>query len=90
MEVFMECRRCQGLMVVDYYIDMEDDQGIHWLRAWRCMACGEVIDPGIIQRRLARESKLPSVSQGDGKCGAGTISFQCSAAFPNPTMRSQS
>lgn len=54
----MECLRCQGLMVVDYYIDMEDDQGTHWLRAWRCMACGEVIDPGIIQRRLARESRL--------------------------------
>ena len=59
MEVFMECHRCQGLMVVDYYIDMEDDQGTHWLRAWRCMACGEVIDPGIIQRRLVRQSKLP-------------------------------
>jgi len=58
MEDFMECHRCQGLMVVDYYIDMEDDQGTHWLRAWRCMACGEVIDPGIVQRRLARESKL--------------------------------
>ena len=54
----MECRRCQGLMVVDYYIDMEDDQGTHWLRAWRCMACGEVIDPGILQRRLVRASKL--------------------------------
>jgi hypothetical protein len=61
MEVFMECARCQGLMVVDYYIDMEDDQGTHWLRAWRCMACGEVIDPGIIQRRLVRELKLPGV-----------------------------
>ena len=54
----MECRRCQGLMVVDYYIDMEDDQGTHWLRAWRCMACGEVIDPGILQRRLVGASKL--------------------------------
>jgi hypothetical protein len=59
MEVLMQCRRCQGLMVEDYYIDMEDDQGTHWLRAWRCMSCGEVIDPGILQRRLVRESKLP-------------------------------
>jgi hypothetical protein len=43
----MECHRCRGLMVVDYYIDMEDDQGTHWLRAWRCMACGEVISRGL-------------------------------------------
>ena len=55
----MECHRCQGLMVVDYYIDMEDYQGTHWLRAWRSIDCGEVIDPGIIQRRLVRQSKLP-------------------------------
>ena len=55
----MKCGRCQGLMVVDYYIDMEDDQGTHWLRAWRCMACGEVIEPGIIKRRLVREASPP-------------------------------
>ncbi len=34
-KVDMECSRFQGLMVD---IDMEDDQGTHWLRAWRDMA----------------------------------------------------
>jgi len=55
----MKCTRCDGLMIVDYYIDMEDDQGTHWLRAWRCMACGEVVDPGILRRRLVRNAALP-------------------------------
>lgn len=55
----MKCSRCQGLMIVDYYIDMQDDQGTHWLQAWRCMSCGEVVDPGILRRRLVRNARLP-------------------------------
>ena len=55
----MTCQRCQGLMLIDYYIDMQDDQGTHWLKAWRCIGCGEVVDPGILRRRMVRESRLP-------------------------------
>ena len=46
-------------MLIDYYIDMQDDQGTHWLKAWRCIGCGEVVDPGILRRRMVRESRLP-------------------------------
>jgi hypothetical protein len=38
----MRCERCDGLMVTDHYIDM--DGGGSWLKAWRCMCCGNVVD----------------------------------------------
>ena len=38
----MRCERCDGLMVTDHYIDMEG-AGL-WLKAWRCMCCGNVVD----------------------------------------------
>ncbi len=49
----MRCRRCHGLMVVDYLMDMEDDRGPLWLRAWRCVNCGAVEESVITRHRLA-------------------------------------
>jgi len=43
----MECARCDGLLVMDYYIDMENSGGL-WLEAWRCVCCGNVVDPQIL------------------------------------------
>jgi len=50
----MFCQRCHGLMVVDHFIDMQDGGEHHWLRAWRCVNCGEVVEPGIIRHRLGQ------------------------------------
>lgn len=58
----MKCQRCDGLMVVDHYIDMEDDSGHLWLRAWRCLTCGEVVDPRIYKHRLIQTSLRNRVS----------------------------
>lgn len=49
----MHCGRCDGYMVIDYFIDMQDDSDHLWLRAWRCVNCGEVVEPGILARRRA-------------------------------------
>ena len=57
----MTCQRCHGLMVVDHYIDMQDDSGNLWMRAWRCVSCGDVLDAQIRSRRLllsTRETEL--------------------------------
>jgi len=57
----MTCQRCHGLMVVDHYIDMQDDSGNLWMRAWRCVSCGDVLDSQIRSRRLllrTREEEL--------------------------------
>ena len=52
----MNCRRCNGLMVVDHFIDMGDGSGCLWMRGWRCMNCGEVEDPEIYRHRLIQSS----------------------------------
>jgi hypothetical protein len=41
----MECRRCQGLMGEDQFIDFEGTHGFMWMRGWRCMNCGHAADP---------------------------------------------
>jgi hypothetical protein len=54
----MACRRCRGLTVVDHFIDMQDDQGHLWLTAWRCVNCGDVVEPGILSNRHAHQSLM--------------------------------
>lgn len=48
------CHRCQGLMYpvdpldsLDVLRGGEDDR----IRAWRCLSCGDLIDPVIMQNR---------------------------------------
>ncbi len=57
----MHCVRCQGTMVTDYFIDMENS-GELWMPGWRCLACGEVVDPVIMKHRLIQE-KTPEVAE---------------------------
>jgi hypothetical protein len=52
----MGCGRCRGLMVVDHFIDMQDDSGHLWLRGWRCVNCGVVVEPEILIHRGAKRS----------------------------------
>jgi hypothetical protein len=40
-------------MVVDHFIDMEESGGL-WMCGWRCVACGDVVDPEIMRRRVGR------------------------------------
>lgn len=54
----MPCHRCHGLMIVDSYIDMGSSGDSLWLRAWRCVNCGEVIEPGIVMNRTVRRNWL--------------------------------
>src|SRR5437870_12547447 len=49
------CRRCQGLLIVDYLTDLEDSSECLWLHVWRCVACGEVTEPRIVCQRLAQQ-----------------------------------
>jgi len=48
----MTCQRCHGLMVEDHLLDMEESYGRPWIRGWRCVSCGDVVDPVIKRRRL--------------------------------------
>jgi hypothetical protein len=39
-------------MVIEYYMDLQDDTGQIGITGFRCSSCGEVIDPVILQNRL--------------------------------------
>jgi len=45
----MKCTRCNGLMVMDDCLDIKGGPGELWIKAFRCIACGNLTDP-IIRR----------------------------------------
>lgn len=48
----MDCSRCRGLMVVDHFSDPLDETGEIVFRGWRCVLCGEIVDPLIVRNRI--------------------------------------
>jgi len=48
-------------MVLDYLTDLEDNTEDLWLPAWRCVACGQVMEQGIVHNRLAQEDHPDSL-----------------------------
>ena len=54
----MRCGRCDGLMVLDRFLDVYGDAGHLWCRGWRCLSCGEIVDPVIL---VNRQRPLPRV-----------------------------
>ncbi len=45
------CLRCQGLLVREFCMDMLDSASENWIWVLRCLQCGELIDPLILQHR---------------------------------------
>ncbi|MEO5658151.1 MAG: hypothetical protein ABIO65_00030 [Nitrospiria bacterium] len=52
----MECRRCHGLMVSDRFTDLMDETGQMTFGGWRCLVCGEIVDPVIVTNRLNKDA----------------------------------
>jgi hypothetical protein len=46
------CSRCQGLFVQEFCMDMYDDFCHHGFWALRCLQCGELLYPLILQHRI--------------------------------------
>ena len=51
----MPCSRCRGMMVQDLLHDFYVDYGHLSLRAWRCVSCGNVVEPLILKNRRMRQ-----------------------------------
>jgi hypothetical protein len=45
-------------MIQDVFEDLHDDTGSIFFRGWRCITCGEIIDPVIANNRQSRPSPL--------------------------------
>ncbi len=81
----MNCTRCHGTMVLDYFLDIEDSEEV-WMPGWRCLACGEVIDPIILKHRQAQEAQSELV--GAISNGSANKTLAPIAIFPqNPKPR---
>ena len=52
----MRCRRCRGLLVKDRLYDLYDTQ-LH-TEAWRCIACGDLLDPVILRNRAGQSDNV--------------------------------
>jgi primosomal protein N' len=52
----LACRRCGGLMVAEACEDVLDITNQAGLSAWRCVQCGEFIDPVVLHNRRIQES----------------------------------
>ena len=52
----MQCIRCDGLMVADNLIDMQESSIPMWMKGWRCVSCGNIIDPLIQRHRMIQQA----------------------------------
>jgi hypothetical protein len=52
----MTCTRCNGLMVADDLIDLQESYLPMWMRGWRCIACGNIVDPLIQRHRMGQRT----------------------------------
>lgn len=59
----MNCRRCRGLMcAVDFLVSAATAKD-EWRCGWRCIICGEIIDPVIVWNRIRTKSPRLSPSK---------------------------
>lgn len=52
----MSCQRCRGCMIRESFVDLRDDTGQLMFEGWRCLNCGEVVDPVVLTHRMESSS----------------------------------
>ena len=45
------CPRCHNLMVEETFVDLQAESGGGSFMGWRCIICGEILDPIILPNR---------------------------------------
>ena len=54
----MRCGRCNGFMVVDDCLDIKGGPGELWIKALRCVICGNLMDPIINRHRSGIQAEV--------------------------------
>ena len=52
----MQCAKCDGLMVADNLLDIMESSIPMWMKGWRCVSCGNIVDPLIQKHRMIQEA----------------------------------
>ncbi len=68
----MPCTRCQGLMVPDRSADVLDPCNPSLVQMWRCVICGEMVDPVIMQNRGGQDRRVSVKKLGQGLVAGST------------------
>ena len=58
----MECTRCRGMLVPDYSFDHLDATSSGQVRTWRCVMCGDVVDPVILHNRRQQVAHMAATA----------------------------
>ena len=69
----MKCTRCHGLMVEDHLLDVKESLGPMWIKTWRCVACGNIVDPLILKHRSAQTSQALRLVVVDARVDGGPM-----------------
>jgi hypothetical protein len=56
----MRCPRCAGQMTYEPFEDIRDDTGSFFFYGWRCLSCGEILDPIILANRKGKPQPIES------------------------------
>jgi uncharacterized Zn finger protein len=59
----MKCTRCSGFMVAEDMLDMRESYLPMWMRALRCIACGNIVDPLINKNKMVQQTVGVAKSQ---------------------------
>jgi len=54
------CSRCDGVMAYESFEDLRDDTGAIHFDGWRCLTCGNIIDPLILENRKNKTGPIHS------------------------------
>jgi hypothetical protein len=69
--VIMKCQKCGGWMSFEHFLHTENE-GIPWsYEGWRCVYCGEVVDPLILLNRKRSISKKKTHDDQEEKVATG-------------------
>ncbi|MBX3304940.1 MAG: hypothetical protein KF751_02695 [Nitrospira sp.] len=47
----MTCQRCAGLMVSEWFYDLQGTSGDFCVEGYRCLVCGNLVDATILQHK---------------------------------------
>jgi len=57
----MNCLRCQSPMMSEVFQNLSGDAGVVWFTGWRCIVCGDMVDPIILKHR--QRAQPPPISR---------------------------
>ena len=69
------CVRCSGLMVGEFCMDLQNSTGELEIETFRCVQCGEVVDPVILANRAIQRVRVSGSSKDRNTAGLQLLRY---------------